>query len=325
MKTSWLSAGIAAAALTISPALASNNVTATNAAVDAMTGAQLIEYAAQPYIQYREDIDHVSSAMPESEDEMRDTYFRLASHDNRTMAASWIAYAAMIAADEPAFAEEIERRMKKRGGTEAFIAELEANPALVRNMPGAEEAVAAIMAFATNDAAKLRKVGDSFISEAYSMQKVAWAKAPINRGGTKRVEDALKFAATRRWADYDRKVKPNRHGAVRPDLFSLASWSPDWSQENEAVNPSARPGTIVTKALILGARYATNTAEQQHLASFGTSTKSERCFTNAKMNLDQCIAATRTPYEEAFCLGQHALNDVSSCVGWPAGVGVAGS
>jgi hypothetical protein len=38
------------------------------------------------------------------------------------------------------------------------------------------------------------------------------------------------------------------------------------------------------------------------------------------MNLDQCIAATRTPFEEAFCLGQHALNEMSSCVGWPAGL-----
>jgi hypothetical protein len=322
MMSSWLAAGLAAAALSISPAMAGSSAATS---VEEMKGAQLIEYAAQPYIQYREDIDHVSSAMPGSEGEMRDTYFRLASHDNRTMAASWIAYAAMIAADQPAFAKEIERRMKKRGGKDKFIAELEENPAIVRNMPGAEEAVAAIMTFATNDAAKIRKVGDSYISEAYAMQKVAWAKAPISKGGTQRVDDALKFAATRRWADYGREVKPSRNGAVRPDLVSLASWSTDWSNENQPVNPSARPGTIVTKALILGARYATNTAEQQHLASFGTSKKSERCFTNAKMNLDQCIAATRTPYEEAFCLGQHALNDVSSCVGWPAGVGVAGS
>ncbi|MCQ8184226.1 hypothetical protein [Parvularcula maris] len=319
MKKSWLTAGIAAATMCVSPAFASST------AVEGMKGAQLIEYAAQPYIQYREDIDHVSGEMPADEGAMRDTYFRLASHDNRTMAASWIAYAAMIAADQPDFAAEIARRVKKRGGREAFLEELESNPAVVRNMKGSEEAVAAIMAFATNDASRIRKVGDSFISEAYEMQKVSWAKAPISKGGTQRVEDALKYAATRRWADYGRKVKPSKNGTVRPDLVSLASWSPEWSKEDAQVNPSARPGTIVTKALVLGVRYATNTAEQEHLASFGTSKKSERCFTNAKMNLDQCIAATRTPYEEAFCLGQHALNDVSSCVGWPAGVGAAGS
>ncbi|MEZ5929016.1 MAG: hypothetical protein R3C55_11145 [Parvularculaceae bacterium] len=36
----------------------------------------------------------------------------------------------------------------------------------------------------------------------------------------------------------------------------------------------------------------------------------------ATLTLRQCIAATRTPYEEAFCLGEHALIDTASCVGW---------
>ena len=60
---------------------------------------------------------------------------------------------------------------------------------------------------------------------------------------------------------------------------------------------------------------------KQRVDAYAKAKKSDRCFVNAKLNLDQCIAATRTPYEEAFCLGEHALNDVSRCVGWVANAG----
>ncbi|MFC3303500.1 hypothetical protein [Parvularcula lutaonensis] len=320
----WVVAGMAASALAMGPASASSTV-GKKADMERMEGAQLIEFAAQPYIQFREDIDHVSANKPQDEASMRDAYYRLASHDNRTMAASWIAYAAMIAADTPEFSAAVEKKMKKRGGAAAFEAELAANPGMIRQLPGADKAIAAIMAFSTNDAARIRDVGDSFIADAYDLQKVAWARREIAQSGMDRVDSALRYAAKRQWADYDRKVKPKRNGAVRPDLVKNASWSKEWSGEAKPVNPAARPGTIVSKALILGAHYTMNSARTEHLASFGTSKKSERCFTNAQMNLDQCIAATRTPYEEAFCLGQHALNDMSSCVGWPAGAGAAGS
>jgi hypothetical protein len=43
----------------------------------------------------------------------------------------------------------------------------------------------------------------------------------------------------------------------------------------------------------------------------------------AKLTLDQCIAATRAPYEEAFCLGEHALIDIATCTGWVAGAGAS--
>lgn len=321
----WFAAGCAATALGLSGASAMNNAAPKPVDVKRMKGAAMIEYAARPYIQFRQDIDFVADGTPGSAEEMREVHLRLASHDNRSMAGSWIAYAAMIAADSPSFAASIEDQIAQKG-KKAFVAELETNPALVRNLPGADQAIAAIMTFAASDAEKIRQAGDSYIAEAYDMQKLAWARRTIAESGMERVDAALKFAATREWPrTTGRKVVKTDAGTVRPDLVSYASWSTDWAGETAAVSPSARPGVIVTKALVLGAHYAMNTAEQQHMAAFATSKKSERCFTNAKLNLDQCIAATRTPYEEAFCLGQHALNDMSSCVGWPAGVGASGS
>ncbi|MEM9840088.1 MAG: hypothetical protein AAF830_13160 [Pseudomonadota bacterium] len=316
----WVAVGCAATALSMGAASAAGK----RVDVKQMEGAAMIEYAAQPYIQFRQDIDFVSGDLPQDAEAMREVHNRLASHDTRSMAGSWIAYAAMVAADSPAFAKAITKQVKEKGA-EAFAAELNANPGIVRNLPGADQAIAAIMTFAASDAGKIRGAGDAFIAQAYDIQKVAWARKTIAENGMARVDEALTFAARRDWPTYaGREVVRTKAGTLRPNLVSYATWSGDWAKKVSA-DPTARPGTIVTKALVLGAHYATNTATQEHMASYATSKKSERCFTNAKMNLDQCIAATRTPYEEAFCLGQHALNDMSSCVGWPAGATTSGS
>lgn len=310
--------------------LAWGTASATNAApkrvdVESMEGAAVIEYAAQPYIRFRQDVDYVTSSMPQNAAAMREAHLRLASHDTKAMSGSWIAYAAMVAADTPAFSAEIEKQMKKKGA-KTFAAEIEANPGVVRNIPGSDEAVAAIMAFATNDAGKIRAAGDAFIADAYSMQKLAWARRAIAESGVNRVNAAMSYAAKRAWpTDTTRQVVRTRAGTLKPNLIGYETWSGNWAGKQMAVNPSAQPGTIVTKALVLGAHYTMNTATQGHLAAYGTSRKGERCFTSARMNLDQCIAATRTPYEEAFCLGQHALNDMAGCVGWPAGAADAAS
>ncbi|MEM1381302.1 MAG: hypothetical protein AAGH41_11840 [Pseudomonadota bacterium] len=324
MLTKWIAAGCAATALAMGAAGAANTAV-KRVDVKQMEGSAMIEYAAQPYIQFREDIDFVSGDMPTSAEAMREAHMRLSSHDTRSMAGSWIAYAAMVAADQPSFAKAIEKQVKEKGA-KAFAAELESSPGVVRNMPGADQAVAAIMAFAASDAAKIREAGDAYIAEAYDIQKVAWARKTIAESGMDRVDAALSYAAKRDWPTATgREVVRSRAGTIRPNLVSYDSWSDDWAGTNAKADPSARPGTIITKALVLGAHYAMNTATQEHMASFATSKKSERCFNSAKLNLDQCIAATRTPYEEAFCLGQHALNDMSSCVGWPAGATTSGS
>jgi hypothetical protein len=312
-----MAAGLLASVMALGTATAADGV---------VKGAKLVEMAAQPYVQFRDDVSAVAAVVPGDAQGMREAHNRLASYDNRALAGAWVAYAAMVAADTPAFASEIEQRMKSRRSREAFLEELESNPAMIRNIPGAEQAVKRIMTVATNDSARLREMGDAFIASAYDMQKEPWARRELALAGMQRVNSALSYAAKRDWANYSgRESQRGKHGAIRPTLASHSSWSDNWAGVSAPLNPTARAGTVITKALIVGAHYTMDTATQSHLASFGTSKKSERCFSSAKMNLAQCIAATRTPYEEAFCLGQHALNDISSCVGWPAGAGAAGT
>ena len=209
-------------------------------------------------------------------------------------------------------------------GENGLNEELANNPAVVRNLRGSQAAVDAVLAFAASDAAKVNTLGNAFISKAYSLQNTPWARRELAQRGMERVDQALAFAARREWSTPDVSAKSQR-GLKSPNLNRTAIWSASWSDEEAALGSNVRAGSIVTKALVLGAHYAMDNATNEVLAAHGTSARSERCFTSAKLNLDQCIAATRTPYEEAFCLGQHALNDMSSCIGWPAGVSAAGS
>lgn len=320
----WKSLVTGAVALTVAVAGTAGAAPKKERAED-VTGAALIELAAEPYIQFRQDVDEVGKAMPKDTAMMRDAHYRLASHDQQALAGAWIAYAAMVAADEPAFANSVADRIRRRGGADAFIAEIQENPALIRNMPGSQQAVSAVLAFAANDAAKINGIGDAFISEAYSMQKAAWARRELAERGMERVDSALAFAARRGFDDTPSlKSKTTRRGVKMPNLETHTDWSSNWSGQEVQLSDT-RAGSIVTKALVLGAHYAMDEGGTDVLAAFGTSARSQRCFSNAKLNLDQCIAATRTPYEEAFCLGQHALNDMSSCVGWPAAASAAGS
>ncbi|MHA7873660.1 MAG: hypothetical protein ACX939_15025, partial [Hyphococcus sp.] len=114
-------------------------------------------------------------------------------------------------------------------------------------------------------------------------------------------------------------------GVVAPSLASAqGEWSADWGQ-------SSAPGRIgegnaqvvMDRVLNLAARYSMGSLNGKVVEVYAKNNKSQRCLEMAKLTLDQCIAATRTPYEEAFCLGEHGLNDISTCTGWVAGAGAS--
>lgn len=76
----------------------------------------------------------------------------------------------------------------------------------------------------------------------------------------------------------------------------------------------------MNRVLNLAARYAVSGVNEKTVSVYARNDKSNSCLSFAALTFKQCIAATRTPYEEAFCIGEHGLNDVSSCIGWVAGV-----
>ena len=115
-------------------------------------------------------------------------------------------------------------------------------------------------------------------------------------------------------------VRPEK-GVTAPGLASgNAAWNPEWGKSAGAgrmTEPNAQ--VIMNRVLNLAARYSVAGVNAKTVSVYAKNDKSNSCLSFAALTLKQCIAATRAPYEEAFCLGEHALNDTASCIGWVAG------
>jgi len=289
--------------------------------VSAATLATPLEKSAVKYVEFRGDLGLIEGSAIDSQSAMRDVHKRLASHDPTALSSGWVAYAALVAADTPEFAEAIQQSIATPESKKAFLTRMRMEPRSLRELPGADKAIDAVMMMAARDATKINSLGQSFIDRAYSMQNVSWAKKKLSEGMS-RVYEARDYAATRERAGTPVLPAYVAAGVQLPALDQTEpEWKATWSDEDATpqVNPRATP--IIDRVLVLAARYSVGEVTDPVVDGYAKSDQSRRCLNMAMLNFDQCIAATRTAYEEAFCIGEHGLNDVSGCLGWVAGAG----
>jgi hypothetical protein len=286
-----------------------------------------LERAAADYVRFREDIAAIEATPFSSAETTREAHRRLSAHSAPTLSAGWVAYAALVAADTPAFRDALEKEVsskkKKNGlaGADAFFAKLAEDPAYPRQLNGANEAISRVLAMTTQDTARVAALGEAFKEQAYAMQKTKWGVAKISPSAS-RINDAESFARARPSATVPSLAATTEKGVTAPGLASGdAAWSPEWGKSAGAGNinePNAQ--VIMNRVLNLAARYAVSGVNEKTVSVYAKNDRSNSCLSFAQLTLKQCIAATRAPYEEAFCLGEHGLNDVASCIGWVAGV-----
>lgn len=286
-----------------------------------------LERAAAEYVRFREDVVAIESSPFDNAEVTREAHRRLSAHKAEELSAGWVAYAALVAADTPAFRESLEKEVSNRkkvnglAGADAFFAKLAQDPAYPRQLKGADEAMARVLAMTTQDTARFMSLGEAFKEQAYAMQKTSWGKAKIPASST-RLSDAETFASSRPAATAPTLASVTEKGVTAPGLASGdAAWNPEWGKSagpGAMTEPNAQ--VIMNRVLNLAARYSVSGVNAKTVTVYARNDKTNSCLSFATLTLKQCIAATRAPYEEAFCLGEHALNDVASCIGWVAGV-----
>ncbi|MFC2954095.1 hypothetical protein ACFOOP_19315 [Marinicaulis aureus] len=303
-------------------------VTTVSADTLAQPKDNALERQAASYIQFREDVAAIE-AMPFNNAEVtREAHRRLAAHDSESLSAGWVAYAALVAADQPGFVEAVEKEIKKKankrkgelGGADGLLSHLAQDPSYLRQLPGANDAVKAVLAMTVQDGARIAELGEAFKSQAYAMQKTSWGKQKIGSSQS-RLDEAAVYGRKRGAPAAPVLARAENNGVVAPSLASAREeWAADWgagADEGKMTEKNAQ--VVIDRILNLAARYSTDKLNPKIVEVYAQNTKSERCLSMAKLTLDQCIAATRTPYEEAFCLGEHGLKDVATCTGWVAG------
>lgn len=299
--------------------------TGVNADTLAQPQDNALEREAANYIRFREDVTHIEAQAFTNANVTREAHRMLGSHDPKAISDGWVAYAALVAASQPEFSKAMQKELKKskqRGmsNKQAFLSKLSQNPRLPRSLDGGKEAVDAILAMAVRDGARITALGESFKSQAYAMQKTAWGKKRISSGG-ERVSDAESFSRSRPSPVTPVMSVADNDGVASPRLSGVSeSWDANWGQAaGQGYATEHNADVIIDRALNLAARYSVGAMNSKLVDVYAKNDKSERCLSMAKLTLNQCIAATRSPYEEAFCLGEHALNDIATCTGWVAG------
>ena len=289
----------------------------------------LERYAAN-YIRFREDVAAIEAMKFDNANATREAHRRLAAHDSKSLSAGWVAYAALVAADTPEFADALKSEMKKKknrrsgalGGVDGLMSNLAQDPSYARELPGAEKAVAAVLAMTTSDGARIISLGEAFKTQAYAMQKTKWGKKRI-APSQQRLNEAASYSSSRSAPAMPAFNRAPEGGVTAPSLASTNEhWGANWGTSASAGRMSeANAEVIMDRVLNLAARYSTGKLNAKVVEVYARNDKSDRCLSLSKLTLNQCIAATRAPYEEAFCLGEHGLNDIATCTGWIAGAG----
>lgn len=310
---------------------------AAAAATLALTSAVCAESLAQPrddslerraadYVRYREDIAAIEATPFTSAEVTREAHRRLSAHDAKHLSSGWVAYAALVAADTPGFRDALQDELedaKYNGmkGRDALFAQLAQDPFYVRRLGGAAAATDRVIAMAAADATRFSALGEAFKAQAYAMQKTKWGMGKLSAPSA-RLDDADSYARGRGEPATPSLPAATDKGVTQPMLASASgAWSPDWGKSASGRLNGENAEVIMTRVLNLAARYAAGGMNEKLADVYARNDRANNCLSMASLTLRQCIAATRAPYEEAFCLGEHGLNDVAGCVGWVAGAG----
>lgn len=255
-------------------------------------GMPSLNAQAQGYVTFARDIDTISAMKLQSPTEVRNALHRLKRHQPKQMTEGWIAYGAEIAGENKKFAASLAKEIEKRG-RKGVASKIEKDPSYVLELRGAYDAMNDILASVSSDTAKLNTLQERFISTAYEFQKIKkWGMLEENVP-----QDELKSFASLPTSPLPEVA----HNYVIPaGLFG----------GGKSKAPAMGNATGPTQsALVLAARLAASDAPSTRVGDAGL----EQCLRWARLNLNQCMAASHFPSEEAYCTGKHALAEVSAC------------
>ncbi|HWQ85331.1 hypothetical protein [Brevundimonas sp.] len=230
------------------------------------------------------------------------------AYDPGQISRGMVAYASIVALQSPTFVAGVNQYGVNPTGRQKMIADIVADPRTASYMPGAADAAGLIMAALDADIDALSAAANSVENDAYAIQadgRRSWAIAHITDRVT-RLEGAKALSG--------QTMLPSAAESAR--LFAAAHRG-----SGLAVPGGRRPRQppyppVVTNALALAALAALGAAgEDAHAntAALQSEPTSRNCLNESKLNLYQCLAASRPSYEDMFCVGRHIVRDLATC------------
>lgn len=289
--------------------------------------------AVTAYAAYQNDVSDLRSSTIGNANQLEAALDRVARHNRDALTRGWVAYGANIAAQSPAFVQGV-RDAAAYYGRDAVIWAVSVDPSYARGLRGGQEATRLLLDSANADSARIIAVADRYQELAYSLQRQRWANAvaPGQAARVQRVRGLGREGAPASAVPAEMVTRLT----VQPLTLSPSSdptafggrrfW--DALRGGEVVEVASQPaaqqwrvnaprGPALDRMAAIAALQALDAVEsnQSAVGRLISDPRSRDCFEMAQLQLYQCMSAARFRYENAFCLGQHGLRDIGTCIG----------
>jgi hypothetical protein len=225
-----------------------------------------------------------------------------ASYEPRQLEEGAVAYAALVALQEPTFARGLSSLANDASGRAAFIERLKSAPEVVLEAPGAWQAAGLASAALGHMGSDLLERGHAVRQAAYTIQRQPWSLQPVD-------EPASRLSQV--------KARSQSPGMLT-DVETQRLLAVVVAHRNDGgVTPESAPTPTIVRGLALAAAAMLGQAGEQGaqaLEPLLTDPATRGCLKMAKLNLHQCLAVAGPQYEDVFCAGEHAMADTGQCI-----------
>lgn len=288
--------------------------------------------AAALYATYQGDVTDVKSNGFTSARDIEATLNNLGGHNPEQLTQGWMAYSALVAAQNPEFRAAV-LDIEGYYGRDVMMTGMQNDVRYARTLSGGNEAVNQALTAVKADSSRLFGAAAFVKEQAYSLQGSGWAKGRV---GNSQAKATTLFTSTQSGI-------PARGNLVQamqsPEINTVLeqagrSGAPSvWDSVTGAASTIRVPSVVSnfgpTQRIASGkepiadrittlAAYRILNADPS-VASSMRQAMSERetqgCLNMANLNLQQCVAAAHKHYEVPFCIGEHALSDIGKCIG----------
>ncbi len=297
-------------------------------------GASDLQSAITAYAAYHNDVSDLRGGALGNAAQLEEALDRVGRHNRDALTQGWIAYGAQLAAQSPAYVQGV-REAAAYYGRDAVIWAVTVDPSYARGLRGGPEATRILLDSANADSARIINVADRYQELAYSLQRQRWANAVAPQQDAR----VQRIRALGRVGGHT----PSLPSEVSPRLsvtpLSITTSDPAayggrrfWDAVRggaEVTEVAAQPlvthqwrvnatrGEALDRMAAVAALQALD-AMESHQSAVGrliADPRSRDCIEMAQLQLYQCMSAARFRYENAFCLGQHGLRDIGTCIG----------
>ncbi len=288
--------------------------------------------AAALYATYHGDVTDVKTKGFASAKDIDRSLSNLGGHNPDQLSQGWMAYSALVAAQNPEFRAAV-RDIESYYGREMLVTGLKNDARYARTLNGGNSAVTSSLSAVSADSRRLIGAAAFVKEQAYSLQGAGWAKGKVGNSSAKadRLLASTRTGIPARGTMVTALASPEMNGVLSR---AGQSGSPSvWENVSSAASAIRVPAVATTfgqsKRIARGkepiADRITTLAAFRILGSDEASAPSMRvamkdretaaCLNMANLNLQQCVAAAHKHYEVPFCIGEHALSDVGKCIG----------